>query len=635
MGDDENGGISSSNSDKTVDEEDEVFITQVSPDESSLLDRTSNDLISDMSFCSSNTTPQIIMSNTPILVPPTEYTGNIVITSPLNSCTSLLKLATNSSLTPTSNGGKQINLDSEILEEIDRQNSISSPLEKSMVDDPDAPYVAMNPAVTPISDSVHSNSSVVRSNSSPVSQSHSQRHYTVASPNKLNPHYQTPPSNKPAHTLSLPQRNPPKRTASYHHYKNVPISYVRVPYENRVADSFNYKIGPPKPSGFIKRILLRSSDVHPANLQMIVISSQKGDGQLMVESGDRVTALYTLKDNIVVKKSTGQIGKIPYSSCRASKAYYGGNSKVIKYASMKLYGISTLCIEPSTGNHVASPLLTINMIIIKSYSSTQKEELTVKVGEQLSVLFSDENWVFGRLKDGKSGFIPRDNCRLSRKSVNILSLSGWLIPSLSFQSDFVFNLQAPPPNYLLMHYLFPNKEMGSIVMVTQTYTPPGTQAMIRKGVCVKTIYKEEHFKYVATISGSAFWIPAPFTYPAPRIPSLPVNLTKPRLATPIVPTPLYSSPTLRDRSATTSISGISETKKKVSFAASVVKTVIRESMGSNPELNTLFSSSWEQSNNPYSVVSPTRRIGSNENIPVFVMFNDSPIPSTFCGCFKF
>ncbi len=634
MGDDENGGISSSNSDKTLDEEDEVFITQVSPDESSLLDRTSNDLISDMSFGSSNATPQIIMSSTPILVPPTEYTGNIVITSPPNSCTSLLKLATNISLTPTSIGGKQINLDSEILKEIDRQNSISSPLEKSM-DDPDAPYVAMNPAVTPIFDSTPSNSSVVRSNSSPLSHCHSQRRSTVASPNTPNPHYQTPPSNKAAHTLSLPQRNPPKRSASYHHYRNVPISYVRVPYENRVAGSFNYKIGPPKPSGFIKRVLLRSSDVHPANLQMIVISSQKGDGQLMVESGDRVTALYVLKDNIVVKTSTGQIGEIPYSACRASKAYYGGNSKLIKYASMKLYGISTLCIEPSTGSHVASPPLAINMIIIKSYSGKLKDELTVKVGEQLSVLFSDENWVFGRLKDGKSGFIPRDYCRLNRKSINILSLSGWLIPSLLFQSDFVFSLQAPPPNYLLMHYLFPNKEMGTIVMVTQTYTPPGTQAMIRKGVCVKTIYKEEHYKYVATISGSAFWIPAPFTYPAPRIPSLPVNLTKPRLATPMCPTPLYCSPTPRDRSATTSISGISETdktRKKVSFAASV-KTVIRESMGSNPELNALFSS--EQSNNPYSVISSTRRVGSNENIPVFVMFNDSPIPSTFCGCFKF
>ena len=642
---DDDNGLVSSHSDKTV--EDEVFITRVSPDSSSSSERTTSaDLQCTTESSTSLDSTSIIKSSTPILIsPPVEYTNDSCSRSTTNFVT-LTKPVTNT-LTPmgftTSYVGikkkfaKQIHLDSEILQEIDRQNSISSPLDSipnEITVDNDAPYISMNPAVTPATDTC--SSALLQSGSSlgsPNPQTPSRSYSFSPRPSS---HYQTPPLSASLQTQAHSRLNVPKRTGSYHHYKNVPISYIRVHNDIPVNQSFNYRVVPTSQTGFVKRVLLRSTKFQPANVHMVVISNQEEneeEGRVMVKSGERVLGLFALQDDVVVESPRGVIGRVPYSSCRISKAIYGSTSKIIKYASLRLYNISTLCIESSSNEDPTLLPLAINMICIKPFSAERKDELTVEVGDHLRTLFSDDMWVFGRLQNGKSGFVPRDCCRPSRRSIQALSFSRWLIPSLLFQSDFVFNLQEPPPTYLLMHPLFPNKEVGNIVMVTQNYTPPGTQVLIRRGVCVKAIFCEEHFNYVATISGSSFWIPAPFTVPAPKIPHMPMMPIRTQSFNQGTQTtkntntgPVYATPKPRNRSNTVDICESEKNlpKKKVSFATGN-PMVFRQSMGSNPELAASLSS---------IRVSPRRR-GSNENIPVFMLFNDSPVPSSFCGCFKF
>ena len=661
--DDDNGLLSSSH---TIEEEDEVFM---SPEGSSTYERVSSaDLQCTMTATTTNSDESnsdtisdspipIIKSNTPVLIPPVGYANDVTTVDddsttsksdneedvPMNTLSKALYAKVKRSYS------KQIHLDKEILQEIERQNMIASSLENSSPSphsNTEAPYIAMNPANTPVT--TDTASSVMSYRSSHI---HTPMQNYTPSPNPRyqtpprrntslpNPHYQTPPRRNTLQTAQSRSQQTVTRAGSFHHYKNIPISFIRVPQDNTIKQSLHFRVLPQaKPTGFVKRIFLRSTAIQPANIQMIVISTQEPNDEqhrVMVKPGDRVTGLYALQEDIVIRTSRGDRGLVPYSSCRVSKAFYGRNSKIVNYSTLSLYTISTLCIESFSRSDDTPLPIPINMIIIKPYNANQRDELTVNAGDHIRLLFSNDEWVFGRLQDGQSGFVPREHCRPVTKSIKLLSSSQWTFPAFIFQSDFMFNLQEPPPKCLLTHPLFPNKEAGDIVMVTRNYTPPGTQVLIRKGACIKTIYHEEHFKYVATISGSSFWIPAAYTVPAPKIPGLPLSATHLRGTF-----MLYSVPRpCNDRNGNTSscnsdseTDGKNSAKKKVSFAMDN-PMVFRESMGSNPELT--VTDHQEGSNPAYSII-PPRRASSNDTIPVYTVLNNlSPLPSTFCGCFKF
>lgn len=615
--DDENG-FSNGGSDKTNEGEDEVFITQVSPD------TTSSGYSRTMSQNHSNTTTSVESSNA--------SSGIVMATKPAEDRSNPTVVDCEQSVK------SNIHLDLEILQEIDRLATTSPGPTATVGGDPavpsNEPYISMNPAVTPIRNScIHASHTSIPQGHSPVSSQVStpRRSVSLKLPNDHSP------GQLPAATVA--------RTSSYHHYSNIPTSFVRVSNARNIPNqSINYRVVPGRSIGFIKRVLSRSTENSPANLQMVAITNQEADnetGKVMVQLGEKLRGLYLKDNNVIVETIRGVKGRLPYSFCRISKSYYGSNSKVIKYSSLNMYCNSTSCIELC--GHAPSTGIPITMVAVKQYDAIQKDEVSVKVGEQVVVLYSDNQWVFARRFHGNSGFIPRECCRLTRRSTQLLTYTKWLIPSLMFQSDFVFSLQEAPPKYLIMHPLFPGKGAGTIVMLTRNYTPPGTQVVIRKGVCVKVIYTEDYFVYVATITGSSFWVPLPLIGPAPKSPQLPMMLPSVVLRSQTLSpkrsgVPEYAS--IKFRNSTEDSEKSTPSKKKVSFAVKN-RMMYRNSMGSNPELSLCGDSNntaVTQGTNGYAVISPKQTSGSHENIPVYLLFDNcnSPIASsTFCGCFKF
>ena len=654
--------------------EDEVFITEVSSDSlitSSGYPQTTSDT-SSLVFGNATGGP----TDTPIIAPPPGYsrqcqTSSLKLSNDHDdSCGNALNPEGLVGLRPQSislllsEGGKGINLDQEILQEIERQNSISSsPTVDSTKEkkitcctatdsiDSEQPYIAMNPASTSTHHHLKINSksptsvcssqllfhTPPRAQSTPI-KPQSQLHYQTRSPlikaapqsTSLKSHRS---SNQKPRTLQTP-------VYVYHHYRNVPLSYTGIP--NKLSSSgqqLPHRIFPSRPSGFIKRILIRSSESWPANLQMVVISEQEANrdkGEVEVKPGQRVTALYAKNNDVVVKTPSGDIGKVPYSFCRVSKGFYGVGSKTSDLASQKLYSISTLSIESHPPDR-SSPI-PIDMIAIKRHTARdqQRDELSVEMGDKVRLLYCDQDWIYGSLKTGRSGFIPRKCCRLGIKSERTLVSSGWSVCSSLFQSDFIFSLHKPPPRQLFNLVPPSIRKGGDIVMLMRNYIPPGTQALIRKGMCVKIIYREDQFNYVATISGSAFWIPAPYTVPAPKTPAPPtsvcgLNRSFKGLCSPLSPVPKFRS---RANTVSSYEPEKGSPKKKVSFATEN-HLVFRQSMGSNPELSVALNDQLNCPSNAYSVI-PTQRSHSNENLPLFMLLlcNDSPRVSK-CGCFNF
>ena len=645
-------------------EDDDVFITELSPDSSNF----SSSIIELQAAIHTD----IQRSSTPILTPPLKYSDEL---TPQHL--SSLSSSDDTSLTrdirkPLSDNDAKIlqkdevkeedeedeeevdiqMIDSEILQEIERQHSISSPLvsdvqtnrqtlmttvreggdsdNKGYVNvrrtNNENPYISMNP--TPQSRSrILSHPGFQTPSRTPSwtpsrtpcripSRTHSQGPSWTHSQASSRTHSQAPsrthcqaPSRTPSHNSSctpVPSYSPSRRP------QNVTC--------------------PLRPTGFVKRVLLRANVVWPANLQMVAISKQERNEEerlLPVESGERVTALYIEnEDTIIVENALGNVGKVLYSSCRISKAFYGKNSKIVRLTNSQLYHVSTMFLQKLLSHNERK--IPIDFIVIKSYTAKSKEEMDVSVGDHIRLLYCDQSWVFGAAITRKSGFIPREHCRLVGKSCKMLQNCNWIVSSLPFQSDFVFDLTSPPPTYLINNPHIPNKGKGDIVMVTRNYTPPGSNYILRNGVCVKTVYYEpNHFKYVATISGMSFWIPAAFTIPSPKsfvIPNI-NHLSRSFENIPSIVPPLQE---LRPRAHTVSCDpDKSSPKKKVSFAVGnpTVFTGSQAALSVNESTNQS-----ESSNNAYTPMAP-RRTRSNDSFPVFLLFNDSP--GNLCGCFRF
>ena len=340
--------------------------------------------------------------------------------------------------------------------------------------------------------------------------------------------------------------------------------------------------------------------------------------------------------------SAGESGRVPYSLCRISTAFYGAKSKPVLLAHSQLYILSTIWIqEHINGNRSTSQPIHIDLVIIKGYIAKYRDEMSVRIGEHICMLYCDKTWVYGSTgTTGKTGFIPRSHCRLTRWSNQQLHYSKWLHPRLPFQADFVFNLTLPPPSYLLENPHIPKSINGQIRMVTRNYTVPGTQYVIKRGINVKTKYCEgTQFRYVATITGTSFWIPSSFTIPSPAIPVLPLLLRRSmenlstNVTSPGIPKP-------RQRAYTIS-GGEPERltpKKKVSFASdkdNIIHSARSSICQSNPELSLLDEVNCPSVNSrkepTYSTIPTARRANSNENFPLFLLLNDSP--TTLCGRF--
>ena len=340
--------------------------------------------------------------------------------------------------------------------------------------------------------------------------------------------------------------------------------------------------------------------------------------------------------------------------CRISLAYYGKKSKSFQLAHTHLYSISTVnvqeIVDTSDGFREFNTLR-VDLVVIRGYTAHEKDEMSVSIGENVRVLYSDNNWVYGTIGNtGRIGFIPRSNCRLTRQSYRTLNTCGWLHNRHPFQSDFIFNMSLAPPRFLLDNPRLITgsnlKSIGQIRMITRNYIVPGTQYIIKRGASVKTVYSEGNmFRYVATISGNSFWIPSAYTIASPAVPVLPFDLTVTRdnLNTTNVQQPTNTHPhtqqavTLRRSRAQTL--GAYDTaklpKKKVSFAEqtqmAIINSVRSSLCQSNPELSLLDNVDTSENDPTYAVI-PARRVKSNENFFDLMLSDNSPTTS-FCGKF--
>ena len=405
---------------------------------------------------------------------------------------------------------------------------------------------------------------------------------------------------------------------------------------------FSYCIVRCNPSSFVKRVLRRASEKWPANLQMVAIMGHEvysSEGSWTVSRAQRVVALYAKGMNIIAATSSGDVGSLPYSICRLSVSHYGRSSKMALLDTTQFYSVSTMCIHKIssfTADQVyPGEPVDIDFIIIRSYSGTDKDELDVFVGDYIRMLYCDDNWVYGCNRSRQAGFIPRDNCRLVKKSDELLRHCHWITQSFRFQADFVFDLTKPPPSHLLHNFFLPNEDMGKTIMLAHSYTPPGSRCTIQRGVPLKIIYTENRlFFYVAMSNGMSFWIPALYcqSFSLKRRHST-CAVTRSNEDISVEETallPRFSSlrcPSIRD--------GSPKRKKKVSFAPSVGESDLIHC--SNPELSSALISSRTKSSGFRSLL-PARRARSSDSFPVLMLVNeDSPtgLCSTGCNFFCF
>lgn len=409
-----------------------------------------------------------------------------------------------------------------------------------------------------------------------------------------------------------------KLSTDHHQYVNV---RQKVKPQRK---GFSYCITKTKPTGFVDRVLIRASQKWPANLHMVSISSQgasKDHPSFQCQLGQRLTGLYSEGDLIVVTDQNGQLGKVPISSCRISRSYYGNRSKAVRLASSKLYNSSTLSIQnplfsiTSNDPYDQSSPINIDMIVITAYQSQDRDEMTVQIGDHLRLLYCDSYWVYAASQRNQAGFIPRENCRLKRRSEELLKHCHWLTPNLPFQSDFVLDMTEPPPQHLVGNLALESRDKEEKVVIMRNYTPPGTSCTFRRGLCVQVLYREgSRVFYVATSLGKCFWIPAAYCLP-----------TLPQQHSPCSRT--FSDDDLYSHTSSKSGKGLS--KKKVSFAKNAA--VLIETYRSNPELTVIPK---EETSNQYAFVA-ARRSRSQDSFPPYLQFLEdlSPETSSSCSCF--
>lgn len=219
---------------------------------------------------------------------------------------------------------------------------------------------------------------------------------------------------------------------------------------------------PPR-EGFLWRLLGRASQKWPAYIHIVCIqNSQAGVGGVCVRKGQQVRALYRVSYQVIVETETNHMASIPYQCCRISRKYYGQSSTLIQLSYSQLYSptleVSSLIVEHSpvhavhlhgAGHHRYSHM-PIEMVAIQDlYECNPLDEITVDSGDKLRVLYCDEKWVYAVKENREAGLLPRNYCRLTRKSQKMYQK--WINTTHSpFQADFSAKFSEPPPSFLTL-----------------------------------------------------------------------------------------------------------------------------------------------------------------------------------------
>lgn len=201
---------------------------------------------------------------------------------------------------------------------------------------------------------------------------------------------------------------------------------------------------PHKSVAFLWRLLGRASFRWPANLQVAVIQNTEASNQddLALQKGQQLKALYRISNRVFVQTLQNQRGFIPYKSCRISRRHYGSASKIMRMSYSQLYIQSPDGIDSGSIQFPSDPP-SIEVVTIQDCNAVAKEDLAVRAGEKLRVLYCDNSWVYAVSEQRNAGFLPRFSCRLTRKCQKLYK--NWISSQSHFQADFTIKFSEPPP----------------------------------------------------------------------------------------------------------------------------------------------------------------------------------------------
>ena len=175
---------------------------------------------------------------------------------------------------------------------------------------------------------------------------------------------------------------------------------------------------------FSTLVLTRASKEVPANLQMTAIRDHQASrpGEVGVEQGEYLTALYQRKGAMYVITKSGESGFIPSNVCFLSSKYQKDQSKASIFnkrhalANIPEGGMDKATIGNIQSSTFGSSVTTdqpIQAISFQQHRARYSTELSVHRGEFISVLFHDEQWVYGVTGRRQAGFVPSCYCHLN------------------------------------------------------------------------------------------------------------------------------------------------------------------------------------------------------------------------------
>ena len=328
---------------------------------------------------------------------------------------------------------------------------------------------------------------------------------------------------------SIPEVRSPEPVQPPDPYEREPTQPISPPYttsHNNATRHSSASAQTCKSVGFLWRLLGRASAEWPARLCVAAIQTTHfcERGELLVRKGEQLTAMYRVSDSVFVESTQGERGLVPYQSIRVSRKTYSSSSKTVRLSYYQLYIHSPDGIDTRAATSLQSTHPGIEMVSVRELTPTSQEDLALSRGDQIFVLYCDNEWVYGVDEDRTAGFLPRGACRLTRKSQALYQ--NWINSQSPFQADFVIRFNEPPPPILRRNMLRKPTSLTSlstnssktreIMTVVRSYAPfIGTsQLAIRKGLRVRVLKSDNDFCSVVTKSGSSFWIPSSHLRPA-------------------------------------------------------------------------------------------------------------------------
>lgn len=156
---------------------------------------------------------------------------------------------------------------------------------------------------------------------------------------------------------------------------------------------------------FSELILRRASEKYPASLLIVAVEDYTPDveldsDELSVHLNERLFALYKKGNRIFACARNGQSGYLPANISHSCGGYKKDSTKFSTVYKKYAYDASVPYVPPK-------------VMVLQQYRARTDSELSVHMGDFLSALFYDDEWVYGVTEKRRAGFVPSSYCHLN------------------------------------------------------------------------------------------------------------------------------------------------------------------------------------------------------------------------------